>query len=243
MPLIIGHRGGRHLWPENSLFGFRKLLELPVDGVEFDVHLTKAGELLIIHDPTLDRTTDRSGPVADLPAGEHRKVVLKESDGEAIPTLEEVLDIFVPTKLDLHIELKADATGTPYPGLEKRIADMVAAKGLQDRSILTSFNPDVLAKIREVAPGFKTLSSLDKKSADRMGLESGIRRQLEVSDIIAVERTLLDAEWDKITALIPLDKLGAWVPNEEDDLAYWLNKPIRQITTDRPDRAVKLKGA
>ena len=68
MPLIIGHRGGRHLWPENSLYGFRKLLELPVDGVEFDVHLTKAGELLIIHDPTLDRTTDRSGPVADLPA-------------------------------------------------------------------------------------------------------------------------------------------------------------------------------
>ena len=89
MPLIIGHRGGRHLWPENSLYGFRKLLELPVDGVEFDVHLTKAGELLIIHDPTLDRTTDRSGPVADLPAGEHRKVVLKESDGEAIPTLDD----------------------------------------------------------------------------------------------------------------------------------------------------------
>jgi glycerophosphoryl diester phosphodiesterase len=76
-----------------------------------------------------------------------------------------------------------------------------------------------------------------------MGLESGIRRQLEVSDIIAVERTLLDAEWDAITALIPLDRLGAWVPNEEEDIAYWLNKPIRQITTDRPDRAVKLKGA
>jgi glycerophosphoryl diester phosphodiesterase len=243
MPLIIGHRGARQLWPENSLYGFRKLLELPVDGVEFDVHLTRAGELLVIHDPTLDRTTDRSGPVMDLPAGEHRKVVLKESENEHIPTLEEVLDIYAPTELDLHIELKADPSGTPYPGLEKRIAEMVEAKGLKERSILTSFNPDVLQKIREVAPGFATLSSLDRKSAERMGLESGIRRQLAVSDIIAVERTLLDAEWDAITALIPRDRLGAWVPNEEADIAYWLEKPVRQITTDRPDRAVRLRDA
>ena len=58
MVMIVGHRGGRNLWPENSLSGFRKLAAMPVEGVEFDVHLTGGGELLVIHDPTLDRTTD-----------------------------------------------------------------------------------------------------------------------------------------------------------------------------------------
>ncbi|MGO8656265.1 glycerophosphodiester phosphodiesterase family protein, partial [Rhizobium ruizarguesonis] len=88
MVFIIGHRGGRNLWPENSLSGFRKLAQMPVDGVEFDIHLTRSGEVLVIHDPTLDRTTGAHGLVANLRPGESRTLRLKESDGETIPTLE-----------------------------------------------------------------------------------------------------------------------------------------------------------
>jgi glycerophosphoryl diester phosphodiesterase len=76
-----------------------------------------------------------------------------------------------------------------------------------------------------------------------MGLVAGLETMLELSDIVAVEKSLLVAEWDAITARVPADRLGAWVPNEEDDLAYWLGKPIRQITTDRPDTAVRIRGA
>ena len=69
MVMIIGHRGGRNLWPENSLSGFRKLKAMPVEGVEFDVHLTTAGELLVIHDPTLEQhdTELRDRVAADVP--------------------------------------------------------------------------------------------------------------------------------------------------------------------------------
>ena len=63
MTKITGHRGARNLWPENSMTGFRNVLDLGVDAIEFDVHLTDAGELVVIHDATLDRTTDRTGPV------------------------------------------------------------------------------------------------------------------------------------------------------------------------------------
>ncbi|MBX4928891.1 glycerophosphodiester phosphodiesterase family protein [Rhizobium binae] len=238
---IIGHRGGRNLWPENSLSGFRKLAQMPVDGVEFDIHLTQSGEMLVIHDPTLERTTDAQGPVADLGTGKHREIRLKDSDGEAIPTLEEVLAVFKDTSLELHIELKNHADGTPYEGLTARAFAAVERLGLAECAILTSFHPDVLADIRKAAPGIRTLSSFDAKSAEGLGLASGLNLMKQCSDIIAVEKSLLQAQWDEITRLVPLDRLGAWVPNDMSDLEYWLAKPIRQITTDRPDLALQAR--
>ena len=239
---IIGHRGGRNLWPENSLSGFRKLAGMPVEGVEFDVHLTHSGEMLVIHDPTLDRTTDHTGPVADLGPGAHRNVFLKESDGETIATLEEVLDVFKDTEFELHVELKADASGKAYPGLEAKAAQAIDRFGLAERAILTSFHPDVLETVRRISPHIRTLSSFDRNSAERLGLVSGLTKLLQLSDIIAVEKSLLVTDWDQIASLVPLDRLGAWVPNHKADLAYWLAKPIRQITTDRPDLALSVRG-
>ncbi|HWT57511.1 MAG TPA: glycerophosphodiester phosphodiesterase family protein [Rhizobium sp.] len=239
---IIGHRGGRNLWPENSLSGFRNLAQMPVDGVEFDIHLTRSGEMLVIHDPTLERTTDARGLVADLGPGKHREISLKESDGETIPTLEEVLAVFKDAALELHIELKTHADGTPYEWLAARAFAAIEQLGLAERSILTSFHPEVLADIRKAAPGIRTLSSFDAKSAERLGLTSGLSLMKQYSDIIAVEKSLLQAKWDEIIQLVPLDRLGAWVPNEVSDLEYWLAKPIRQITTDRPDLALQARG-
>lgn len=240
---IIGHRGGRNLWPENSPEGFRKLAAMPVEGVEFDVHLTAAGELLVIHDPTLDRTTDRTGSVAALARGEHLQVRLNDSDGATIPTLAEVLEIFRRTAFELHVELKADPEGKPYPGIEARAAALLDDFGLSGRSVLTSFLPEVLTAIRKAAPHIRTLSSFDAKSANRYGLMQGLQTMLQLSDVIAVERHVLDRHWKAITDLVPQERLGVWVPNEEADLAYWLTKPIRQLTTDRPDLAVSLRGA
>ena len=241
MTLITGHRGARNLWPENSLAGFRNATALGVDAIEFDVHLTRSGEMLVIHDPTLERTTDARGPVADLGPGKHREVSLKDSDGEVIPTLEEVLAVFKNTPLELHIELKTHADGSPYEGLAAKAFAAVERLGLTERSILTSFHPDVLADIRKAAPGIRTLSSFDAKSAERLDLASGLSLMKQCSDIIAIEKSLLQAKWDEITRLVPLDRLGAWVPNETSDLEYWLAKPIRQITTDRPDLALQAR--
>lgn len=242
MILIVGHRGARNLWPENSLSGFRNLLTLPVGSVEFDVHLTEEGELLVIHDATLDRTTERSGPVAGLARHEHRQVHLKHGDGDVIPTLEEVLAVYQHTGLELHVELKADASGMPYEGLEQRAAAVIDAFGFAAQSFLTSFSLDVLATVREVAPHIRRLASLHEKSIGDHGLHDRLEKTLAVADVVAVEKSLLQEQWDLITALVPADRLGVWVPNEMADLSFWLSKPLRQITTDRPDLAVKAQA-
>lgn len=239
-PVIVGHRGARNLWPENSLTGFRNLLTLPVEAVEFDVHLSASGELLVIHDATLDRTTERTGLLADLAEGEYRSVILKGTN-ERIPTLNEVLEIYAPSNLVLHVELKADHNRRPYDGLEAKAAAAIDRFGLAGRSILTSFNSDVLKTIGEVAPHIRRLSSLDRKSAEAKGVRQSVEDLLAVSDIIAIEKALLEEEWDLLSALVPEEKLGVWVPNEEDDITYWMSKPVFQLTTDRPDLAVKVR--
>ncbi len=92
MTFITGHRGGRNLWPENSLEGFRNVLDLGVDAVEFDVHLTDAGELVVIHDATLERTTEGQGPVRGLTPEARSSTRLRDSD-ETVPTLADVLEV------------------------------------------------------------------------------------------------------------------------------------------------------
>ncbi|GLQ54807.1 glycerophosphodiester phosphodiesterase family protein [Devosia nitrariae] len=242
MTFIVGHRGARSLWPENSLSGFRNLLTLPVEAVEFDVHLTDAGELLVIHDPALDRTTNRTGPVRALGLGERHDVTLRGSDGEGIPTLEEVLWLFKDSDLELQVELKADAARVPYAGLEAKAAAVLNALGLADRTFLTSFYPDVLATVRRVAPHMRTLLSFSRGSIERLGLAASIEVAMTVADVVDIEMSLLSVEWEAIAGRVPLDRLGVWTPNSEEDLAYWLAKGLRNVTTDRPDLALAARG-
>ena len=100
---IIGHRGARGLEPENTIRSFQKALELGVDYIECDVHLTKDGHIVLIHDHTLDRTTNETGDVNDYTFEEIRK--LDAGKGKKIPTLQELLDL-VRGKVKIHIELK-----------------------------------------------------------------------------------------------------------------------------------------
>src|SRR5262245_57261008 len=92
--LIAAHRGGALLWPENSLLAFESAIGLGADYVEFDVHLSRDGEVVVIHDPTLDRTTTGTGPVRERTLAELRTLRLKDRAGartkEPIPTLDEV---------------------------------------------------------------------------------------------------------------------------------------------------------
>ena len=234
---IIGHRGARDLWPENSRDGFRRTIALGVvQGMEFDVHPSADGELFVIHDATLDRTAEGTGPVAAHRAAELAATRLRGT-AEGIPTLDEVLDILAPTGLELHVELKADAEGRPYPGLERQVAAHVARRGLADRCVLTSFWLPVLAELRRVVPDGRLLASIDARSVEKQGGLDAVLDELEALriDLVAVRRDLLADQMALFLDRVGTPRLGAWVVNAPEDIAFWRAAPVGLITTDRPD--------
>jgi glycerophosphoryl diester phosphodiesterase len=239
---IVGHRGGRNVWPENSIGGFEKVRALKIDAVEFDIHLTKAGELLCIHDATLERTTLSSGLVADLPLDGRKQVILRDSDGEHVPTFREVLEIFADTDFELHIEIKSDQDHKPYPGIVPAVIAELSRFSIGDRAVLTSFDPDVLREVRMALPDGRRLASIDRHSAVRLGgLASALSTLGEMVEIVAVERTLLLENLDLVKSIVPMNRWAVWMANEADVISYWLQQPVFSITSDRPDLAVSVK--
>ena len=239
--LIVGHRGARNLWPENSLDGFRRTRALRIDAVEFDVHLARDGELVVVHDPTLERTTEGAGAVADRTAAELAATKLRDGNGEGIPLLSSVLDIFTGSAMELQIEIKTDAAGRPYPGLERRLIALLDRRGVRDEAVLTCFVPQVLQNVRRLRPAQRVLASLDRRSAEMLGgLDLALDRLTAIEGcMVAVEKELLAQSFDLCLQRLGPDRLGVWVPNEARELAVWLSRPLRQITTDRPDIALQ----
>ena len=153
-PLIFAHRGASRLAPENTLAAFRRAVEIGADGVELDVQLSADGVPVVIHDATVDRTTDGSGEVRDLTLAQ-----LQELDagsyagaaftGERIPTLEETL-VEVGDKLLVDIELKYPTLETTR--LEAQVIEVIRRRGMQKRVWLSSFKPYALHTARRWGP-------------------------------------------------------------------------------------------
>lgn len=240
MVRIIGHRGARNLWAENSLSGFRRTRELGVDGVEFDVHRARDGGLVVIHDPTLERTTEGSGAVGDKSTAELQAIRLRDGEGDCIPDLAAVLEVFAGTGLELHVELKTDRLGRAYDGLEQAVLEAVARHGLREQAILTSFVPTILETVRRLSARQRVLGSLDRRSAEMLGgLAPALERFAAIDGcLVAVEKGLLADSLELCLKRLGGERLGVWVPNEPRELAFWRAQPIRQITTDRPDIAL-----
>jgi len=243
MTKIIGHRGARNLWPENSLGGFRKALDLGVDAIEFDVHLTEAGDLVVIHDATLDRTTEASGPVRLL-TRQSRLDAFLHGCGEAVPTLDEVLAVLAPAGIDLHVEIKADEAGRPYPGLAAHVAEALKRHGVIGRSHLTSFDTGVLETCRALAPTVPRLVSVNADWAERQGgLAAFLAAVGDLVDIVAIEQTLMASEWDMIRVTWPLESLCVWTVNDAARIADWLGRGVGHLTSDSPDVALEQRAA
>lgn len=154
VPLIFGHRGASAYAPMNTMPAFELAVEQGVDGIELDVHRSEDGHPVIVHDFTVDATSDGHGHVADMTLSE-----LKALDagswfdtrftGTRIPTLDEVFDT-VGQKVIINVEIKSISVITD--GIEQLISDCIQRHGMQERVIVSSFNPMTLRRFREIAP-------------------------------------------------------------------------------------------
>ena len=219
MVQIIGHRGARGIEPENTMRSFRKALELRVDLIECDVHMTKDDHIVLIHDHTVDRTTNATGPVNGFTFEEIRR--LDAGKGEIIPTLQELLDL-ARGKVMLHIELK-DETAT-----EKTVR-FVEKNHMEPEVFLTSGNTETLRKVRELNPAIPTEHIFGKPPEDAidLALSVGAKR-------VSCHISHLTSEFVKKAHENGLDVI-AWPPNTVEEAKKAAKCGVDLICTDRPD--------
>jgi glycerophosphoryl diester phosphodiesterase len=142
-PLVIGHRGASADAPENTLTAFALALEQGADGLELDIRLSADGRPVVMHDATVDRTTNGSGDVSRLNLAQIEE--LDAGDGRSVPTLDQVFEMFGPTVL-YNVELKEE--GLRDQGLTVAVADRVEGHHLEDRVLISSFNPLTVRRAR-----------------------------------------------------------------------------------------------
>lgn len=158
---IMAHRGCSGHYPENTMLAFQKAVEAGCDGIELDVHETADGALVIIHDETLDRTTDGTGPVIGYTLEQLQRFhASKDATGpvQRIPTLEEYCAWAAEQPIYSNIEIKTDHTY--YPNIERKIWETVVRYRLQERVMFSSFNHISLLRMRLLAPDSIVMGAL-----------------------------------------------------------------------------------
>jgi glycerophosphoryl diester phosphodiesterase len=223
--LKVGHRGARAYEPENTLRSYKKALELGVDAVELDVRSTRDGEIVVIHDADVDKTTNGKGLVNQLTLKEIKQ--LSAGKNEKIPTLQEALD-FLDKKARVLIELKET-------GLEEKVLKAIGERGLEKNVIIVSFLEDALKKVRELNDKVET-GLIYTKYKNPIKAAS----DLKASYLLPLYRFTHSADVQKAhqSGL----KVIVWTINKPEEVAEYVKKGVDGITSDKPDILTEAAG-
>jgi glycerophosphoryl diester phosphodiesterase len=211
--------------PENTIRAFRLALDLGADGFELDVHRSKDGHLVVIHDGTVDKTTNGTGAVAEMTLAELRS--LNAGDGERIVTLGEVFDAF-PTAY-VYVELKAEDTETPT-------ADLIRQKGAVERVIVGSFDPGKVARVKDYAPEIETSLLIGEWDVDFVALARDAKadcihfcwRHHPSPHTLLTDGVMRRAEDAGL-------KVVLWNEERPDEIWKLVQKPIYGICSNEPE--------
>ena len=238
MSMIYGHRGASGYAPENTLEAFRLSMEMGADGFELDVHLSRDGELMVIHDPSVNRTTNGTGLVRELTLAQ-----LKELDascgkeayrGAKIPTLGEVFDLIRDTHHLVNVEIKTDDFF--YPEIEEKCLALAREKGVEDRVFYSSFNHYTLMKLRQLKPDVK----LGMLFGDIMVRPWEYAAGLSVDYLHPMKMNIYVPGFAEGAAAAGLG-VNMWTINDAETMAQCLKTGVG-IITNYPDVAVSLRN-
>jgi glycerophosphoryl diester phosphodiesterase len=255
-PLNQAHRGGAGIAPENTLEAFETALSIGAGGLELDVHATADGQLVVIHDERVDRTTDGSGAVREMTLAEVRQLdagycFTKDrgrsypwrGQGVRVPTLQEVYERF--EGVHINVEIKEPAR----PGVEEALFDAIQASGAEDRTLVVSENFGIIRRFRKAADGRVATGS---SSMEILAFE--VLRRLRLSSLLTPPYRALQGP-EKLRGLLPVvtpafvraaHELGVrvdvWTINEEPSMRRLLGFGVDGIMTDRPDLLAGILG-
>ena len=240
IPIVIAHRGDVAFAPENTLPAFQLAADKGVDGIEFDVKLSADGEVIVIHNQTVDLTTNGSGNVARMPLAALRKLDANvqfrgKFHDVTIPTLDEVFETF-GRRLYMNVELKN--YNTPADDLVARVAKLVRRHGLQDRVLFSSFLHFELSRARKLLPevpcGQLTMRGWMGWWGRTFGWHGGM-------DALNPFHTDVNASLvDRVHAAGK--RIYVWTVYAEDDIKRMISLGVDGIITDDPGLALRLLG-
>lgn len=241
MVQIFAHRGFSGYYPENTMLAFQKVAEETVaDGIELDIQLTKDGEIVIMHDEMLDRTTNGSGWLKDhtleklkmLSVGVNVKGFFPR---QTIPTLREYFTWLKTTKLITNIELKTSYF--EYEGIEEKLIAMVKEFGLEDQIWYSSFNHYTVARIKKLMPEAKCglLTDTWLMNIGEYAASQGAASVNARTYFCAKEGVAADLHAHNIA-------LQAWTPNDAEMMQELVDAGVDVLITNYPDIAAKVLG-
>jgi len=213
---IVGHRGAAGYEPENTLRAIRKGIECGVDWVEIDVRVTKDGVIVLMHDDTVNRTTNGKGLLREMLFSEVRK--LDAGKGEKVPTLSEALEL-CENRVGVLVEVKE-------PDIAEKVIDEVESfKG--PKIMIISFYPEVVKKVKELS-SIKAGLIYAKNPIENLNRAVSLK-----ADAVHVHYSLIDRDYVKLVKGKKLT-LCAWTVNTEREAIRLINLDVDMITTDYP---------
>lgn len=237
--MVIAHRGFSGTAPENTLIAFKKALDLGVDMIELDVHLSKDAEVVVIHDETLNRTTNGKGKVAEYTLKELKQLdagsfLSPQFSGERIPTLREVLQI-VKGRIPLAIELKKGDMGRyTIIDLADRAFQEIEKMGMLNQVIFASFELSAIERIQERNPHIPVALNFGKEWNFPEEMTGG-----KSISVLSCRARVLNP-YNISTAHKQGIKVLAWTLNTEEEMEQFLRLGVDGIITNYPDRLIKI---
>lgn len=233
----FAHRGFSGKYPENTLLAFQKAIEAGADGIELDVQLTKDGEIVIIHDETIDRTTDKKGNVVDFYYKDLKKIdasyIYKGEFGfNKIPTLREYFELIENTNIITNIELKTSIN--EYLGIEQKVFELIKEFHMEKRVIISSFNHYSILRMKAIAPkikcGFLTESWIidPGRYTREFRIECYHPHYAMLTKEIVREIKSFDIE------------INTWTVNKEEEIRDLISKGVDILIGNYPDLTKKI---
>ena len=243
---FAAHRGGSLLWPENSLLAFGNALGLGVDYLELDVHLSRDGEVMVIHDATLERTTTGSGPVRERTAAELGTLRLKDRSGavteEPVPTLDQVVALAAAGKRQMLLEIKTDEQRRRYPGIEEKVFAVLDRHRFTPFAIVMAFEGETWRRLRQLRPDARTGALYSSRALPTPAIEPELQALRQAGVVfVGLEQRTVTADVARQARLAGLT-LGVWTVNEREAIERFIGHGVGIVITDRPDLAKAALG-
>jgi len=250
-PLVMAHQGGKGLWPENTLYAFERAVELGVDVLEMDIHTTADGVPVVMHDDTVDDTTNGSGPLLSftleelkgLDAGYHwspdgGQTFPHRGQGIRVPTMEEVFAAFPGMPMNIEIKQAEPSMVAPF-------CQLIREHDMADKVLVASFHDEAIAEFREACPEVATSTGRSETTAlfvlSKLFLEATYSPPANAAQVPEYESGLHVLTPRFIAAAHNRNlEVHAWTINDEGDMQRLIALGVDGIITDYPDRLLAL---